>query len=118
MFATTAAGALLWAPSAHAATDSSVSAQGTYEGCPSGYVCMYPNASWNGGVPEHKYYTYGVHKLYNEYGSRRIFNNQTGGATERECKNSDGTNCGSKLLPWTYRDVDITPINSIRLDPS
>ncbi len=25
----------------------------SYMGCPSGYVCLYPNASWNGGVPSH-----------------------------------------------------------------
>ncbi|MCZ0209669.1 hypothetical protein OZK63_30130 [Streptomyces sp. UMAF16] len=89
-----------------------------YQGCPTGYVCIYPNASWNNGVPEHTYYTYGVHKLYNEYGQHRIFNNQTGSATSQLCINSDGTNCTGKTQPYTYFDYDLTPYNSIRLNPS
>lgn len=92
-------------------------AQGTYQGCPSGYVCIYPGASWNNGVPEHKYYTYGAHNLVNEYGTHRVFNNQTGGATVQGCKGYDGVNCGLKVKPGYYWDEDLTPINSIRLNP-
>ncbi|MFC8517638.1 hypothetical protein [Streptomyces sp. NPDC057257] len=90
----------------------------SYAGCDDGYVCLYVGASWNNNSPEHTYYTYGVHKLYDEYGTHRWFNNQTGSATTRLCVNSDGTNCTSKLLPYNYTDIDLTPYNSIRLDPS
>lgn len=112
-----AAGAVLATGSTAQAGEVSVQ-QSNYQGCNLGYVCLYPNASWNGGIPEHRYYNYGVYKLYDEFGPHRLFNNQTGGATTRLCKNSDGTNCTSKLSPWTYWDIDMTPYNSIRLDPS
>ena len=111
----TVGGALASASTAQAAQ---IGIQASYAGCDEGYVCMYPDAGWNNGVPEHRYYTYGVHPLYNEYGLHRVFNNQTGGATARLCVNSDGTNCTSKLQPWTYYDYNLTPYNSIRLDPS
>ncbi|WP_340563362.1 hypothetical protein [Streptomyces sp. GSL17-111] len=94
-----------------------VSAQ-DYAGCTTGYVCIYPDDSWNNSDPEHTYYTYGVHPLYNEYDFHRVFNNQYGGATARLCVNSNGTDCTSKIGEYTYRDIDLTPYNSIRLDPS
>ncbi|MFJ8888789.1 hypothetical protein ACIRJR_36075 [Streptomyces sp. NPDC102402] len=90
-------------------------AQGTYAGCPSGYVCIYPNGSWNGNKPEHKYYTYGAHNLVDETGTHRVFNNQTGGATVQLCTGYDGAGCGSKMGTWTFKDVNLTPVNSIRL---
>ena len=89
-----------------------------YAGCVTGYVCIYPNASWNNSNPEHTYYTYGVHQLYDEYGVHRVFNNQYGTATARLCVNRNGTNCTSKLQPYTWYDYNLTPYNSIRLDPS
>jgi len=101
-----------------ASPEGSSTAGQSYAGCPSGAVCIYPKASWNGGKPEHVYWSYGAHKLYNEYGKHRVFNNQYGGATMRVCKGSGGTSCGSKLIPWRYMDVNLTPINSIRLDRS
>lgn len=116
------AAALMFAAGAVLATGAGaqaagVGAQATYQGCPSGYVCIYPNASWNNGVPEHTYYTYGAHNLVEEYGTHRIFNNQTDGATVQTCTGSNGANCGSKMGTWTYRDQNLTPVNSIRLAP-
>ena len=90
-------------------------AGGAFEGCPYGAVCIYPDDSWNGGNPEHVYWSYGTHKLYNEYGTHRVFNNQSGNASARICKGSSGTKCGEKLIPFRYMDVNLTPINSIRL---
>lgn len=92
-------------------------AQGIWQGCPVGYVCIYPDASWNNGVPEHKYYTYGAHNLVNEYGVHRIVNNQTGDATVQLCLGYNGVDCGGKMKPGTIRDANLTPINSIRLAP-
>ncbi|MFD9422466.1 MULTISPECIES: hypothetical protein [unclassified Streptomyces] len=31
------------------------------------------------------------------------------------CEGYDGVDCGAKLASWTYRDQNLTPINSIKL---
>jgi hypothetical protein len=89
----------------------------TVQGCPSGAVCIYPNASWNGGRPSHFYYSYGAHNLSNQFGVKRIFNNQTGGATMRTCTGYNGQGCQGYLPAGQYIDKDLTPINSITLQP-
>ena len=104
------AGALL--PNATAAH-----AAGTYQGCPSGYVCIYPNASWNNGQPSLKFYTYGAHNLSGQYGYKRLFNNQTGGAIARNCTGYNGTGCKGAQTAGTYADYDYTPYNSVVLAP-
>jgi hypothetical protein len=91
----------------------------TRHGCPDGYVCIYPeNAGWNNDVPSHKYYTYGYHNLSNMVGVHRIINNQTGGATLQTCTGYNGTGCEGYLPGggWSI-DKNMTPINSIRLNP-
>lgn len=141
-------GAFSFVPSAHAASwaqtsstnrsAGSLNANGTVEGCPLGYACIYPvNAGWNHGVPEGRgfFFTYGVHPLSNEFNTHRVFNNQTGRALVFLCKNADGTDCpkyinGLQILPLctysefgglingvTYADIDLTPFNSIKLTP-
>ncbi|MEU4560170.1 hypothetical protein AB0F72_17440 [Actinoplanes sp. NPDC023936] len=104
------AGALL--PNATAAQ-----AAGTIQGCPSGYVCIYPNAGWNNGRPSLKFYTYGAHNLSGQYGVKRFFNNQTGGAIARNCTGYNGTGCGGAQTPGTYGDYNYTPYNSVLLQP-
>ncbi|NUV67258.1 MULTISPECIES: hypothetical protein [unclassified Streptomyces] len=96
-------------------TASAAQAAGTIHGCPSGYVCLYPGAGWNGDKPSHKFYKYGTHKIYDQYGKKRWFNNQTGGAKAYRCKGSNGTNCGGNQRAGTYYDHDFTPINSVKL---
>ncbi|HTZ43407.1 MAG TPA: hypothetical protein VMB79_06055 [Jatrophihabitans sp.] len=88
------------------------------EGCPSGYVCIYPGASWNGGSPSLKFYTYGYHNLSNVVGTHRFFNNQTGGASAYACSGYNGT--GSDLFGVTtgWADENFTPANSVVLDAS
>ena|SRR5437588_7095751 len=97
----------------------SAQAAGTAEGCPSGAVCIYPqDAGWNGGHPSLFFYSYGAHNLSNQYGHHYVFNNQTGGAKMRSCTGYNGTGCGSGYLPaGTYDNPDLTPINSITLEP-
>ncbi|WP_210418076.1 hypothetical protein [Ruania zhangjianzhongii] len=83
-------------------------------GCPSGAVCIYPDESWNGGNPSHVFWSYGVHRIYNQYGDHRIFNNQTGGAAIDVCYGSDGTDCA--FISAGFSQVfNLTPINSISL---
>ncbi|MGP3979727.1 hypothetical protein [Streptomyces sp. KR80] len=108
-----AAGAIttVTAPQAQAA------ATAASHGCPSGYVCMYPGAGWNNDRPTHKWYTYGAHNLSNVYGVHRLFNNQTGGATARTCTGYNGTGCQGYLGAGWYIDKNMTPINSITLQP-
>lgn len=89
-------------------------ATSTYAWCEEGYVCIYGDTSWN-QPPILKFYTYGAHNLSNVLGAKRIFNNQTGGALAQVCFGYNGTNCGTVVHPWTYWDLDFTPINSVRL---
>lgn len=102
---------------AHAGVSSGANTADTWQGCPEGAVCIYTGDSWNGGNPEHIYWSYGAHKLYDEYGKNRVYNNQTGDATVSFCTGSDGTNCGSTIHADHYGGRDLTPINSIRLSP-
>lgn len=88
---------------------------GTYQGCPSGYVCLYPNARWNGGHPTYKWYTYGAHNPSNQFGVKRLFNNQTGGAIARNCTGYNGTGCQGIQTAGTYADYDYTSYNSVLL---
>lgn len=90
----------------------------TVHGCPSGYVCIYPqNAGWNNDHPSNTYYNYGCYKLYNQYGTHRVLNNQTGYAP------TDGytsSNCSTGFSYYiasggAWADVDLTPVNSIDL---
>jgi len=86
-------------------------------GCPSGYVCIYPGKGWHNNKPSHKYYKYGCYKLYNQYGTHRVLNNQTGYAP------TDGytsSNCGKGFKFYiasggAWADVNLSPVNSIDL---
>lgn len=96
----------------------SAHAAGTYQGCPYGAVCIYPeNTGWNNGQPSHFYYAYGYHNLSNQYGTHRVFNNQSDGATARTCTGYNGTGCEGYLTAFSYIDKNLTPINSITLQP-
>lgn len=133
-------GAFSFAPSAHAASHAQTSsanrsagallANGTIEGCPLGYACIYPvNAGWNNGVPEGRgfFYTYGVHPLSNEFNTHRMFNNQTSKALVYLCSDTAGTKCdgplctygelGALLYNYNYVDTNMTGYNSIKLTP-
>jgi hypothetical protein len=95
------------APAAHAAT---------YQGCPDGWVCLYPqDTGWNGGRPSHKWYYYGSYNLSNQFGTHRFFNNQTGGAKAWTCLNYGGTNCPTYQPAGSWWDYNFTPINSVKL---
>jgi len=104
---------------AHSTADlGSASVSGSsYHGCPAGAVCIYPGSGWNNDKPSNVYWSYGVHKLYNQYGTHMVDNHQYGGATVSFCKGSNGTNCGSTMRGWTHGKRYLTPINSIKLSP-
>ncbi|MFF2011882.1 hypothetical protein ACFVWY_22755 [Streptomyces sp. NPDC058195] len=117
-FARTVAAAAVVAAGASLSLGGSATAAGaaaTIHGCPSGAVCLYPNGSWANDKPTYIFYSYGVHKIYNQVGTKRIYNHQTGGATARNCYDAAGNNCGGYQKADTYADYDYTPYNSIRL---
>lgn len=102
------------------ATGTAAQAAGEYAGCPYGAVCVYPNASWNNNRPSLVFWSYGGHNLSNQFGVKRVFNNQYGGAHAWLCKQYNGANCtpfpkGYPIEMYTYVDYDLTPINSILL---
>ena len=87
-------------------------------GCPSGYVCIYPNGSWNNDRPSLKFYTYGSHNLSNQYGTKRMFNNQYGTPVEADsywCTGYNGGDMCGSVKQGEWEDMDFTPINSIIL---
>ncbi|BCJ50147.1 hypothetical protein Asp14428_16220 [Actinoplanes sp. NBRC 14428] len=106
--------AIMMAVAAGGAPAQAATSADTYAWCEEGYVCIYGDTSWN-RPPILKFYTYGAHNLNNVLGAKRIFNNQTGGALAQVCDGYNGTNCGVVVHPWTYWDLDFTPINSVRL---
>jgi hypothetical protein len=85
----------------------------TVHGCPSGYVCIYPqSAGWNGDVPQLKYVDYGAYNLSNMVGNHYVLNNQTGGASVGLCTQYGGASCSYHAQDWSG-NVDLTPINSV-----
>lgn len=103
---------------ADAAAEESSTFRASAHGCPSGYVCIYSSEyNLNNGIVEHWYYTYGSHRLYDEYGTHWIYNNQTGGAGFTLCRGTYGTDCdGTPRDVGTYV-LDLTQYNSIKLVP-
>ena len=87
------------------------------DGCPVGYVCMYTVAGWQNQQPEHEYFDYGYYNLSREIGPRVIVNNQTGGATVTGYYNYGGTGPAWTLQAQQEDEYNITPINSIGLNP-
>lgn len=90
---------------------------GHYErfGCPAGAVCIYSPSGWANNKPEHAYFSYGVHKLYNEYGDHYVLNNQYGGAVATLNKGSNGGGIVTTLAQDADIRKNLTPINSITL---
>lgn len=86
--------------------------------CPVGAVCIYPQGqSADTSSPTNVYYARGVHKLYNQEGYHWVYNNQTDGWTVKLCTGSNGTGCGTALQPDYLRWANLTPINSILIEP-
>jgi hypothetical protein len=95
----------------------SAAAAASIHGCPYGYACMYTTSGFSKNTPEHKYYYYGCYDLSNETGTRYMVNNQSGGATVSGYYNYGCTSKAWTIPPPFIMEVDITPINSISLNP-
>lgn len=90
----------------------------SYQGCPAGYVCIYPrDKGWNGGHPEAGglFYSYGAHNLSNQYGNHYIFNNQYDEALVTLDERPNGVDHAYLISAGTAAVYNLTPINSITL---
>lgn len=87
----------------------------TRHGCPYYYACMYTSSGWKNNTPEHEWYYYGCYALYNEYGTRWIYNNQSGGGDI----SLFGLYCGSGVLmtftPGGWGQFNVTPVDWVEL---
>ncbi|MEV0219309.1 hypothetical protein [Streptomyces sp. NPDC050704] len=94
------------------------SASAAQSDCPVGAVCIYPQGqSEKTSKPTNIYYARGVHKLYNQLGYHWVYNNQTDGWTVKLCTGSNGTGCGTALPADHLKYANLTPINSILIQP-
>jgi hypothetical protein len=111
--ATSASAATATATATNKATTTTKAAANDDFGCRSGYVCIIATD----GTIVNDYYTYGAHNLAGKYGYYYVDNNQTGGASVTLCYGYNGGNCTGETIPAGYYDfVNLTPINSIRLN--
>jgi hypothetical protein len=88
----------------------------TRHGCPYYYACMYTTSGWKNNTPEHEWYYYGCYALSNEYGTRYIYDNQSGGGDIAGFGNytcNSGTQWAAGPGGWLV--VNITPTNSVEI---
>ncbi|MEU3346072.1 hypothetical protein ABZ723_13925 [Streptomyces sp. NPDC006700] len=87
-------------------------------GCPSGAVCVYAEGKpASSSTLTHTYWSYGAHNLSNQFNWHWVINNQTGGASADLCYEYNGGNCtGGKIAAGGWQAVNLSPINSIRLN--
>ncbi|MFJ9630164.1 hypothetical protein ACIQPR_06925 [Streptomyces sp. NPDC091280] len=90
----------------------------SWDGCPSGAVCIYGEGvvPANNPHPTDVYYSYGAHNLSNQTGQHWILNHQTGGASVSLCNGYNGTNCTETIAQDNGLLRNFTPINSIVLN--
>jgi hypothetical protein len=93
-------------------------AEGAWDGCPYGAVCIYGQGvePRDNPHPTNVYYSYGAHNLSNQLGFHWVYNNQYGGASATLCNGYNGTNCGETFGQGTAGYRDLTPVNSITLN--
>ncbi len=91
-------------------------AAGTWDGCPYGAVCIYPEnvTPSSSPYPTYIFYSYGFHPIYNQYGNHWVYNNQYDGAVAELCK-SINNDCTESIPEQTGWFVDLGPINSLHL---
>uniref|UniRef100_A0AAU2JJJ7 Peptidase inhibitor family I36 n=1 Tax=Streptomyces sp. NBC_00049 TaxID=2903617 RepID=A0AAU2JJJ7_9ACTN len=114
-----AAAALATATAAVIALSGTVEAKpaDAWAGCPDGAVCIYPQNQNPAVKPTHVFYSYGAHNLSNQVGNHWVLNNQYGGATANLCAQYNGGGCGGSIAAKTGVYANLTPVNSIRLNP-
>ncbi|MFE4517095.1 hypothetical protein ACFRMQ_23205 [Kitasatospora sp. NPDC056783] len=113
---THAVAALAMAAAALTTTGAGEALADDWAGCPSGAVCVYPQDQDPAVSPSDVYWSYGAHRLSNQYGNHWVLDNQTGGAHARLCRGSGGTDCVYDIAAQRGVYYDLGPVNSITLD--
>ncbi|MFF2009101.1 hypothetical protein ACFVWY_08515 [Streptomyces sp. NPDC058195] len=98
---------------------SAVQAASAKYGCNSGSACIYPEGEFDyrNSKPTNQYLQAGVHQLFYQEGYHWIFNNQTDGWTIRMCTGSNGTGCDAPIPPGGAVWMNLTPVNSVVIQP-
>ncbi|AUY48033.1 hypothetical protein [Streptomyces sp. CB01881] len=91
-------------------------ADGSWDGCPYGAVCVYGEGAPTSTPPTDVFWSYGAHNLQNKTGWHWVLNNQSGGAHAHLCLGYNGTNCNYDMPAQNGVWADLTPVNSITLD--
>jgi len=102
---------------AHQVTVSGFAPGATIHGCPSGYLCIYPGEGWNNDRPSLKFASRGVHELYNQYGWKYVFSNQTDNWIARICNQRGGNDCWLTIYQGELWDIFMDPVDSVVLTP-
>ncbi|MEV6978625.1 hypothetical protein [Kitasatospora sp. NPDC093806] len=97
-------------------TSGAQAADGSWDGCPYGAVCIYARDANTSTPPTDIFWSYGAHNLSNQNGWHWVLNNQSGGAHAHLCTGYNGTGCGYDIAAQAGVYADLTPINSITLD--
>ncbi|NUS12241.1 MAG: hypothetical protein HOY69_12720 [Streptomyces sp.] len=87
----------------------------SWDGCPSGAVCVYAQDA-DAVTPTDVYWSYGAHNLSNQTGWHWVLNNQTGGAHAHLCQGYNGADCTYDIAAQNGVRADLTPVNSITLN--
>ncbi|MFF3214818.1 hypothetical protein ACFYYB_29795 [Streptomyces sp. NPDC002886] len=84
--------------------------------CPNGFACVYWGTTLDSGI-RNMWNRYGAHKIYFYSGRHLVDNNQTDGWKIWLCRNNNGTNCDFAVYQDHRAVVDMTPFNSVSLEP-
>ncbi len=93
-------------------------AEGDWNGCPYGAVCIWgqDRNPYLDPHPTNVYWSYGAHNLSNQYGDHYVFNNQYGGAGMSLCTGYNGVGCHVALEGQEIGSFNLTPYNSLTLN--
>lgn len=84
--------------------------------CPDGFACIYWGTTADSGI-RNQWSSYGAKKLYFYSGRHLVDNNQTDGWKIWLCRNNNGTNCDFAVYQDHTAVVDMTPFNSVSIEP-
>ncbi|MBT2446270.1 hypothetical protein J7F03_04065 [Streptomyces sp. ISL-43] len=84
--------------------------------CPSGYACIYWGTTADSGIRD-MWRNAGAYKIYGYEGNHLVKNNQTDGWKIWLCRYSNGTNCDYAVWPGPALVLNMTPFNSVSIEP-
>ncbi|MFD9338090.1 hypothetical protein ACFWBF_27355 [Streptomyces sp. NPDC060028] len=109
-------GVLAAGPAQAEATGATGATGATETVCPSGYACIYHGTTPSSGIRD-KWRQRGAYPIYDYWGRHLVVNSQTGGWKIWLCRNTNGTNCDFAVWPGHPAVVEMTPFNSVSIEP-